>query len=270
MKDAVRSHPPPATELRVEDVYRELRFPTENPWDFDLPYIAINMVSSLDGRTAVNGTANSIGGTADRRVMRNLRSRFDAVLRGAGTLRADKISLGVTDDLARLRLTEGREAQPLDLIMSSDTAELPLDNLLNITPGRVAALVPLGTIPVMREDISTIQMPATPGGMVDILPALKTLKRDYDIHSLLLEGGPSLNHSFICREVVNDLFLTIAPKLIDGASSDSLTLLNGEKCSFVEPARLELISSYVSGDELFLHYTFQKSAKPSSNTVNFR
>lgn len=273
VKGAIGIYPPPATALRVEDIYREIQIPSENPRDLGLPYIAINMVSSLDGKTAVNGTANSIGGPADRRVMRNLRSRFDAVLRGAGTLRADKISLGVTDDLARVRLSENRDAQPLELIVSSDGTRLPLDtNLLDITPGRVAILIPSpsGSAPVLHEDVYTIQMPTTPDGVVDLVPALKTLKRDHGVHSLLLEGGPTLNYSFVSLNIVNELFLTLAPKLLDGPSDNPITLMNGIEPPLRPHETLQLISTHVSGDELFLRYIFNRSVASGTNPVSFR
>lgn len=271
VKDAIKIYPPPATELRVEDMYLELHIPSENLWDSSLPYIAIDMVSSLDGKTTVNGVADSIGGSADRRVMRNIRSRFDATLRGAGTLRADKISLGVTDDLARLRLAEGREAQPLDLIFSSDSARLPLDtNLLDVTPGRVAVLVPSGTTPVACEDIATIHMPATSNGTVDLVPAMKILKRDHGVHSLLLEGGPTLNHSFVSHNIVNELFLTIAPKLLGGTPHDSLTLMSGSPASLIPQETLQLLSAHVSGDELFLRYALKRSIQTSGDSFSFR
>lgn len=244
-----------SVERRVEDVYRDLNLPTENPWDSSLPYIAINMVSSLDGKTSIDGVANDIGGAADRRVMRNIRSKFDAVLRGAGTLRAEKISLGVTEELAQSRRAEGREPQPLDLILSNDGASMPLDtNLINITPGRVAVLIPAGATPVTRSDIRSLQMPASPDGTVDLVRAMQLLKSDHGVQSLLLEGGPTLNNSFISANIVNELFLTIAPLLL--ATSDSpLTLLHSTKPSKARQRRLQLASAYVSGDELFLRYT---------------
>lgn len=257
LKETLRIYPPPATGLYVKDIYTEIDVPSENLWDSSLPYIAINMVSSLDGMTAVDGTADSIGGPADRRVMRNIRSRFDAVLRGAGTVRADRISLGVSEDLARLRVTEGREAQPLDLILSGGITEIPLDtNLLDVTPGRVALLVPLNSTTAVREDISIIQMPATSSGNVDLLTAMEILKQNHGVHSLLLEGGPSLNYSFVSLNIVNELFLTLAPKLLAGVSDDSLTLTSWTGVTPMSAETLRLTSAHVSDGELFLRYAF--------------
>lgn len=266
MEDAIRIYPPPSSELRVEDVYRDIQLPSKNPWDCSLPYVAINMVSSLDGKTAINGTANPIGGPADRRVMRNIRSRFDAVLRGSGTLRAEKISLGVTKDLARDRLSEGREEQPLDLILSSDIAGLPLDtNLLNVTPGRVAVLVPSDNTSAAREDIQILRMPTVTGGAVDLMQAMQLLKRDHHVHSVLLEGGPTLNHHFVSNNLVNELFLTLAPKLLPVNTDAPLTLLHAPRRSHAAPLNLELISTHVAGDEVFLRYTI-----PAINPTSFR
>ena len=56
-------------------------------------YLALNMVATLDGRTAVNGTAIGIGSARDKRLMYELRSEADVVLHGAGTVRAEPVWL---------------------------------------------------------------------------------------------------------------------------------------------------------------------------------
>lgn len=261
--DAIRIFPPPAGELQVEELHTDIHMPLENPWNPELPYIAINVVSSLDGKTSLNGRANPIGGPADRRVMRNIRSRFDAVLRGGRTVRAERISLGVTEDLSMRRVAEGREAQPLDLIISSNIRALPLDtNLLDVTPGRVAVLVPSTSSPsddtpfmAMEGGIQAIKMPATADGFIDLVLAMKTLKRDHGVGCLLLEGGPQLSNAFLSHHMVNELFLTLAPKLL-GATLDDLEL-TGDKDSRDIQESLSLISAHVSEDELFLRYSVQ-------------
>src|SRR3712207_7506098 len=78
------------------------------------------MVSSLDGRTTVEGKAVSIGSETDRQVMRTLRSRADAVMIGANTLRAERLSLG---------LDEPARPQPIAIIVTN-TGDLPLESQL--------------------------------------------------------------------------------------------------------------------------------------------
>ncbi len=68
------------------------------------------MVSTVDGRTAVSDKAGGIGSPVDRATMRNLRSMVDAVMVGAGTLRAEKLALGLDDGPG--------VAQPLAVVVS--------------------------------------------------------------------------------------------------------------------------------------------------------
>ena len=65
--------------------YAGLAFPPPPP---DRPYVIVNMVSSVDGRAAIEGTERGLGSTTDQALMRELRVHADVVLNGASTLRA--------------------------------------------------------------------------------------------------------------------------------------------------------------------------------------
>src|SRR5215212_8815849 len=83
--EVLRLFPEPAARLATEDVYGGLSFPTREA----RPYVLINMVCSLDGKaSAEDGKSGFIGSPTDRYLMRALRARADAVMIGAGTLRA--------------------------------------------------------------------------------------------------------------------------------------------------------------------------------------
>ena len=82
-----------------EGIYTGLRFP---PAAEARPYTVINMVSSVDGEVSVCGRAGGIGGEADRRVMRTLRSKVDAVVGTRVFLRHNRFRLV----LGPLRLRE--------------------------------------------------------------------------------------------------------------------------------------------------------------------
>ena len=128
----VRLYPPPGRE--VSGIYEDLNLPP--PWHGDSarPYVIVNMVSSVDGRTATEGKAAGMGSRIDRRSMRTLRSKADAVMIGAGTLRAEKLSLGLDE-------TDG--VQPLAIIVSV-TGSIPLDEHLVVRGGQeVLVLLPI-------------------------------------------------------------------------------------------------------------------------------
>src|SRR5437764_6964013 len=82
------------------------------------PYLALNMVATVDGRAALNGSAVGIGSTADKHLMRELRAEADLVLHGAGTVRADPLSARVPHELVRQRQARGLSDQPLGAIVT--------------------------------------------------------------------------------------------------------------------------------------------------------
>src|SRR5919107_533607 len=84
------------------------------------PLVAINMVTSVDGRAQLRGTAEGLGSRTDRRLMRLYRAAFDAVGSGSGTLRATGVWLRVGDDLAERRASTGRPPNPLGVVIAGD------------------------------------------------------------------------------------------------------------------------------------------------------
>jgi riboflavin biosynthesis pyrimidine reductase len=67
---------------------------------------------------------------------------------------------------------------------------------------------------------------------------------------VLCEGGPTLNSALFAAQLVDDVFLTLAPKLAAGPSP--LTLINGP--AFQPMIRLDLHSCVEQQGELFLRY----------------
>jgi 2,5-diamino-6-(ribosylamino)-4(3H)-pyrimidinone 5'-phosphate reductase len=216
----------------------------------EYPYVAINMVASLDGRVASGGRANDLGGRADRRVMRNLRSNFDAVLRGANTLRAEKISAGVTPDLARARSSRGIPAHPAEILLTR-SGDVPLGNLLGADPDRTFLLVPETRMPhtPRPERAAVLRAPTTPDGDVDLDVALRLLRR-LGHARLLAEGGPTVNRALLSRGLVDEIFLTVAPKLIGDPHAPGV--LSGPRLP--KEIGATIASVHLAGQELFLRY----------------
>lgn len=268
-KTATRLYPSPEADIPVDDLYLDLDLPSRSSRDASLPYVAINMVSSIDGKVSVGGRANDIGGAADRTVMRNLRSAFDAVLRGAGTLRAEKISAGVPGSLASLRASRGLPEQPYEVILTK-TGDVPIgSNLLDATPERTVVIAPESapgdaTISEPDSHAVAIRAPATLDGDVNIPEALRFLKSAYGTGRILVEGGPSLNHALISASLIEDLFLTLSPKLLGGTLA--VTLLSGDPLPKLPERQPELRSVHLAAGELFLRYALVPS--PRSERVS--
>ncbi len=234
------------------------------------------MVSSLDGKATTGGKAGSIGSPTDRLLMRTLRARADAVMIGAGTLRAEKLRLDVPENLAQARQARGLKPQPLAVLVTA-TGDLRLEtNLLGSRSDNLLVLVSPETPEEGLDDLLASQasvevVPSEavtnqeefdssepgPGLRLDPKKALETLKKRHAVDVLLVEGGPFLNHALVRDALVDELLLTLAPKLLGSTRPDASTIIEGPP--FLPPLEVEakLISVYLSGSELFLRYALQ-------------
>lgn len=181
----------------------------------DRPWVAANMVTSLDGRAAVEGGSTGLGGPADREFFLKLRTRFDAIMVGAGTLRAERYGRLVRDPQARaLRERIGLPHDPLAVIVSG-RLDLPWDAPL-FTDGGGRVLVFTREQPDPKPETATsLRIHSMPGG-IDLAGALRHLRRERGIRALLCEGGPHLLGQLVDADLLDELFLTVSPLVTGG------------------------------------------------------
>jgi len=204
------------------------------------PTLAINMVATVDGRAAVNGSAVGIGSAADRRLMFELRAEADAVLHGAGTVRADPLSARVPRDLVQQRIARGLSPQPLGAIVTrSGNLPVPHPYYESATIIYVTSNNPVGV------DLPTVEI-CRVNTVEDVVADLGRR----GVRRILCEGGPTLNAALFEARLIDDIHLTLAPKLAAGLNP--LTLIKGPQ--FDPLLRLELRSLVEREGELFLRY----------------
>jgi 2,5-diamino-6-(ribosylamino)-4(3H)-pyrimidinone 5'-phosphate reductase len=203
------------------------------------PYLALNMVSSVDGRAALNGSAIGIGSTADKHLMRELRAEADVVLHGAGTVRADPLSARVPADMVAQRIARGLSEQPLGAIVTR-TGNLPRQHPY-YDSSTVIYVTSAQSVDVSLPTVEVCHVPT-------IEAVVDDLQRRGARH-ILCEGGPTLNAALFEAGLVDEIFLTIAPKLIGG--QDPLTIVKG---SLSRTIALQLRSLVELEGELFLKY----------------
>jgi 2,5-diamino-6-(ribosylamino)-4(3H)-pyrimidinone 5'-phosphate reductase len=205
----------------------------------DRPYLALNMVATVDGRAALNGSAVGIGSPADKRLMRELRAEADVVLHGAGTVRADPLSARVPADMVAQRISNALTPQPLGVIVTR-SGNLPTEHPYYDSP-TIIYITSDHSVPVNRPTVEVCHVD-------DVQEAIGDLRRR-GVNKILCEGGPTLNAALFEAGLVDEVFLTIAPKLIGG--HDPLTIVKGSDLGVIH---LELRSFVELHGELFLKY----------------
>jgi riboflavin biosynthesis pyrimidine reductase len=216
--------PGPTTVTEQLETYR----PREEPHE-ERPLVAMNFVATLDGRATIEGRSGPIGSETDTEMLVGLRRRFDAVMIGAGTMRVERY--GPMKPLAVL--VSGRLDLPWDAPLFTD----PAGRVLIFTSSEAEPPDTAAAVEVVRHE-----------GAVNLVEALRYLRQERDVRALLSEGGPHLHEQLQADGLVDDLFLTIAPKLSGG---EAPRIIEGP---LPEVAELELVWLLEEEGELFARY----------------
>ncbi len=236
---------PEPGELTADELVGALRFAELAPPG--RPYVAVNMVATVDGRATVSGRTAPISSAADRQVFHALRTRVDAIMVGAGTVRAERYGRLVRDPHRReQRVAAGFEADPLAIVVSG-RLDLPAEIPLLQDPEQRVVIVTASSGVIAGCAAQVEYLRSSP---VDLAGALATVRAEHGVRSILCEGGPHLNASLIAAGLIDELFLTTAPALAGGAGA--LTIFEG--APFAEPRALELVWLLTAGSELFARY----------------
>jgi riboflavin biosynthesis pyrimidine reductase len=235
---------------------------------FGLPESVVygNFVASIDGVAALAGVrmssaAISGGASSDRFVMGLLRGVADCVMVGAATLRehtgpwtAERAFPDAAELFGRLRRGLAAPADPT-LVVVTGSGELPpdhpaLEDAIVLTTSAGARRMADGSVPT-REILELGSERE-----VDIRSGVEAL-RERGFGRILTEGGPKLMGSMLGAGLVDELFLTVAPKLIGGGPdraplSDDTDLLGVDTVC-------QLLSVRSGRDYLFLRYALGSS-----------
>jgi riboflavin-specific deaminase-like protein len=253
---------PAGDRARAEEIVAGLGLEHAPSSNLRRPYVMLNMVSTADGRISVGGRSGPIGNRADRELFHGLRGSVDAVMVGAGTLRTEGYGRIVADEQRRRRrLERGLSEEPLACVVSG-RLELASDIPLLAHEGAKVVIVTSSqaSLPATAADVEYIR--AERGGLLDLPSALAELHERFAVRTLLCEGGPHLNTELLAAGLVDELFLSLAPKLAGGAQGDdALRILAGAELPVL--VELELIGVLESDSLLFLRYRVRAPAPAS-------
>lgn len=211
------------------------------------PFVAANMITTLDGRASIRGRSKDLGSEVDSEFLLKLRRRFDAVMVGAGTIRAERYGRIISNADARSRREKaGLSPDPLAVIVSG-RLDLPFDAPI-FTCGEGEVLIFTGSDQDPPPTQTTVRMKRTDGA-VTVEAILGHLKNECGVRAVLCEGGPHLFGQLEAADAVDDLFLTVSPELVGGEPSPRI--LEG---ALTEPKEKQLAQLLEHEGELFARY----------------
>jgi riboflavin biosynthesis pyrimidine reductase len=216
---------PPEGDLTAADLAAAV--PGAPPGD-DRPFLLVNMIATADGRATIAGRTGPIANRADYELFHALRTRVDAVMVGAETVRVEGYG----------------PLEPMGVVVSRSVRIPPAVGLLAAPENRVVVLTPSpdAALPPTAAHVSYLRGPLDEG--------VRRLRSELGVRSVLCEGGPALLGDLARAGLADELHLVVAPKLAGGEAP--LTIVRGPPLD--PPAGLALLSVHESGGYLFLRY----------------
>jgi riboflavin-specific deaminase-like protein len=221
------------------------------------PFVFINMAMTADGKIATTSrTVSSFGSQRDLEHLYELRATADAVMAGARTLDLNHVFLDSGGyRFNRMRLRNGLNEHSLRIIVSGSSSIDPnaaifqrhFSPIILLTTER-APKAKLGRLLHLVSDALVCGR-----NEIDFARAVHWLREKWHVKRLLCEGGGELNSALFRAGLVDELHLTICPKIFGGRSAPTIAEREGLR-HLADAAQLELKSMRRVGDELFLVY----------------
>jgi 2,5-diamino-6-(ribosylamino)-4(3H)-pyrimidinone 5'-phosphate reductase len=220
--------------------------------------IIINGAMTVDGKIATAGGDSKISSKEDLVRVHKLRASVDAIVVGISTILAD-------DPLLTVRLVRGKN--PARVIVDS-RGRIPIDSQIMRTASKIKTIVAVtdqapGEKIRKLEEMGAQVLVVSEGkrGMSAAVPHgvnLKELFRSLEkigLNRILVEGGGELNWSILRLGLVDELVVTVAPKIAGGRLAT--TLVEGDGFDeIMQGIRLHLkrVEQKKKTGELVLHY----------------
>jgi len=228
------------------------------------PRVFLNMAMTADGKIATaNRAISSFGSAQDQEHLLELRAEADAIMAGARTIDLNPVTLGPGNErFRRLRLRRGLAEYPLRIVVSraatvEPTAEIfrhRFSPIILLTTGKASE----SRLKRLRDQVDEVCV----GGEkeIDFCRVLADLHRRWEIDRLLVEGGGELNDALFRCGLVDELHLTICPRIVGGRAAP--TIADGLGAGVLARATtMELTKACRLGNELFLVFRAKRKAQ---------
>ena len=228
------------------------------------PFVLINMAMSADGKIApAHRRFVAFGSRRDHANLLALRATTDAVMCGARTVDSAAVTLDTgSAAYERRRVRAGLAKQNLRIVVSGSGSVDPGAAIFR-HPGSPLIVLSSGQAPKSR--LAKLKRLADcvkvcGKNRVALGQALGWLRREWAVKRLLCEGGGELNFELLRLGLVDELHLTICPKIIGG--KDAPTIADGDGFArLAKAANLKLTRQRRVGDELFTTWRIRPKAR---------
>lgn len=219
-----------------------------------LPFVLVNMAMTADGKIATaNRAVHLFSSKCDLEHLYELRATADAVMCGARTVETAGTILGTGGEKFRnQRLKRGLKEYNLRVIVSGGGSINPRAAIFK---KHFSPVIILTTAPASKTKLRSLRTIADEVKVcgereINFASALRWLRTKWGVRRLLCEGGGELNDALFRADLVDELHLTICPKIFGGSKAP--TIADGKGFGrLVEAARLQIRSFKRVGDEVF-------------------
>lgn len=201
--------------------------------------VVVNAAMSADGKIALRGgNPLQLSDEADLRRVHELRARSDAIVVGIGTVLADDPSL--------LSKAPGATKQPIRVVLDSKGQTPPNARVLN-GAARTFVFVAKG----QARRFPNAECIEAGEGRVDLRLVLRELQAR-GVQTVMVEGGATIIGAFLRANLVDDLFVYLAPVVVGGGAPSLVEGPGAEKAEHV--LKLKLADATPVGRGVLVHY----------------